>query len=438
MVRKAHWLAAVGLATGALSLHTPIGVIGWAASDTASLVTVPTFQVDASWPQLPNRWVMGDPSSIAVDRHDHVWILHRPRTIPTERRTQAAPPVLEFDGAGKFVQGWGGPSDQYEWPDTEHGIYVDQKDHVWIGGNNGPIVQVRVSDRTDDMLLEFTSKGRLIRQLGHRDQGRGNADTINFKEPADVIVYPKTNEVFVADGYGNHRVVVLDANTGAFKRMWGAFGDPPQDTLPRPPSSATGTGVAGAPAATPAPSGIGPDGPPQFGIVHAIRVSNDGMVYVADRGNRRVQVFTLEGKFVTQGFVNRTAAAGNTVCGLALSPDPEQQYLYVADFGNARIAVLDRKSLRTLYEFGVNGREPGNFRNPHHLAVDSAGNLYTAEVSPGSRVQKFEFKGIAQVPLGSGAPASGSPTTAVPTTPAVPASAESRPASGPFTGSGSR
>jgi hypothetical protein len=362
------------------------------AQDSTAAIAMPVFEVDATWPKLPNNWVIGDPSSIAVDRHDNVWILHRPRTVPAEKKDHAAPPVLEFDKHGKFLQAWGGPpgkndnNDQWEWPDTEHGIYVDYKDNVWIGGNN-PNTQIRVSQRSDDMLLKFSSKGKLIKQIGRRDQSQGNKDTTNLHQPADVQVIQKTNEAVVADGYGNRRIIVLDAETGAFKRLWGAFGNEPIDV---PPPAARG----GGPAPTPAPRDLEGPGPPQWGIVHAVRIANDGLVYVADRGNSRVQVFTLDGKYQTQVFVNRTDKSAATACGLALSSDPQQKYLYVSDFGNGHIWILDRKALRVLGHFGEQGPEPGNFRNAHHMATDSAGNLYTAEVNPGSRVQKFNFKGV--------------------------------------------
>ena len=356
---------------------------------------MPVFEVDATWPKLPNNWVMGDPSSIAVDRHDNVWILHRPRTVPPEKKDHAAPPVLEFDKNGKFLQAWGGPpvngvngvnDVQWEWPDTEHGIYVDYKDNVWIGGNN-PNVQIRVSSRSDDMLLKFTSKGTLIKQIGRRDQSRGNKDTTNLHQPADVQVIQKTNEAVVADGYGNRRIIVLDANTGAFKRLWGAFGNEPIDVTPPAPR---GSG----PAPAPPPRDLEGPGPQQWGIVHAVRIANDGLVYVADRGNSRVQVFTLDGKYQTQVFVNRADKSAATACGLALSSDPQQKYLYVSDFGNGHVWILDRKSLTVLGHFGEQGPEPGNFRNAHHMATDSKGNLYTAEVNPGSRVQRFIFRGV--------------------------------------------
>ena len=231
---------------GALILLGASGLGVTAADDSTATVAMPVFDVDTTWPRLPNDWVMGDPSSIAVDRHDNVWILHRPRTVAADKKDHAAPPVLEFDKNGKFLQAWGGPpgnGDQWEWPDTEHGIYVDYKDNVWIGGNN-PNVQIRVSSRSDDMLLKFTSKGKLVKQIGLRDKSQGNKDTTNLHQPADVQVIQKTNEAVVADGYGNRRIIVLDADSGAFKRLWGAFGNEPIDVAPPAPR---GSGPAPAP-----------------------------------------------------------------------------------------------------------------------------------------------------------------------------------------------
>jgi hypothetical protein len=340
---------------------------------------MPVFQVDPSWPKLPNDWVLGIVSSVAVDRHDNVWILHRPRTVADTLKAHAAPPVLEFAPDGKFVNAWGGDGQGYEWPVTEHGITVDGKDVVWIGG----------SGITDDMLLKFTTQGKFLKQFGARGKSTGNADQKNLNRSADVFIYQKTNEAFVADGYGDRRVIVFDADTGAFKRMWGAFGNPPDAN---PPSSSPAV-------APPARDTDGP-GAPQFGNpVHAVKISTDGLLYVADRSNRRVQVFTPDGKYLTQVFINRSIAASNgTAAGLAFSPDPQQQFLYVADLGNSRIAVLDRKTLQVLYQFGSHGAAPGDFQTPHHLAVDSKGNLYTAEVNPGNRAQKFLFKGLSSTP----------------------------------------
>jgi hypothetical protein len=326
---------------------------------------VPTFLAEASWPAIPNNWVLGEVSSIAVGPQDHVWILHRPRTVPAEQQSRAAPPVLEFEADGRFVRGWGGQASGYEWPQREHGIYIDPKGSVWIGGNNGYGTPAPPGD-SDDMLLKFTSSGEFVLQVGRRNQSQGNADTTNLHQPADAHLHAGTNELFVADGYGNQRVIVLDAASGKFKRMWGAFGKMPETPSTTPSTSA--------------------DGPSQFGLVHSIKVSNDGLVYVADRSNHRIQVFTLDGKFEKQVFIGTT---GQTAAGLAFSPDSQQQFLYVANLGDAQIAVLDRKSLEVVSTFGRRGSSPGEFNILHHLAVDSKGNMYTAEIGTNRRAQKF-------------------------------------------------
>ncbi len=351
---------------------------------------VPKFQADPNWPKLPNNWILGEVSSVAVDRRDHVWVLQRPRTVPAEQRERAAPAVLEFDAAGKFVKTLGGPSDAYEWPDNEHGIFVDHKNQVWIGGNNPSVGST--TQRSDDMVLKFTIAGKFVSQIGRRDQSGGNKDTKNVKRAADFFVYPKTNEIFVADGYGNRRVIVMAADTGAFKRMWGAFGNTPLDPPPAPPPPPTppAGGATTAPAATPVREG---PGPPQFGIVHGIKVSNDGVVYVADRGNSRIQVFTMEGKFITQAFINRNEG-GSTVAGLAFSPDPQQQFIYVADQANSHIHIVLRKTLEVVESFGRRGGNPGDFQGLHHIAADSKGNIYTAEAQIGRRTQKLVFTGM--------------------------------------------
>jgi hypothetical protein len=343
---------------------------------------VPRFALDKSWPHVPEQWKLGFISSVCVDAEDHVWVLHRPRTLPEADAAAAAPPVLEFDNTGNFVQAWGGPGTGYEWPEREHGISVDYKGNVWINGNNYPARLDRGLKRvSDDQLLKFTRTGKLLMQLGRSNKSGGNRDTINFNQPTDVAVWPKTNEAFVADGYGNHRVIVLDADTGAFKRMWGAFGNTPIDTPARGPE-------------IPPPSIADDGGPgsPQFDIVHAIRISNDGLVYVADRENKRVQVFTLDGKYVTQAFVRRSETSEpRTTSGLALSPGPRQQFLYASALGGptGQLVMIDRKSLKTV---GAIGRAEG-FTGGHQMAADSKGNLYTAL---GNRPSKFTYQGQSQ------------------------------------------
>lgn len=140
-------------------------------------------------------------------------------------------------------------------------------------------------------------------------------------------------------------------------------------------------------------------GSPQFSNpVHGIKISNDDLLYVADRTNRRIQVFTPGGKYVTQVFINRAGPAAGSVAGVAFSPDRQQQFLYAADYGNSHTVVLDRKTLNVLYQFGTRSPKPGDFQGPHHLAVDSKGNIYVAEVAPGNRAQKFLFKGMSATP----------------------------------------
>jgi DNA-binding beta-propeller fold protein YncE len=311
---------------------------------------------------------------------------------------KTGPPVMEFDQAGNYLRGWGGPGDGYDWPQSEHGIFVDYKGFVWIGGN-GP----------EDQILKFTKDGKFVMQLGHGGHKKTNADTENFWMPADVFVYPKTNELFVADGYGNRRVIVFDADTGAYKRMWGAFGNAPVDAVRSATTGEQGRGarVAPDPNRTLATEFDPKDpGPPQFSTVHGVKVSNDGLVYVADRGGKRVQVFTIEGKYVNQVWIDRWCLAvgegcntGETAASVAFSADPAQRFLYVASRSPARVWIIDRKTLQPLDSFGRPGIAPGEFDVLHHMTTDSKGNLYTAEAEDGRRIQKFVFKGMGSVQL---------------------------------------
>jgi hypothetical protein len=374
---------------------------------------VPVFQVDTNWPQLPNNWVLGLVASIRIDSHGNIWLIHRPRTV--EKGTPA-PSVIEFGPDGKYKQAWGGPNwggtnPGFDWPDTEHNVLVDAKDNVFISGSS-PSGQSKTT-RSDDMILKFTVDGKFIKEFGGRDVSKGSTDHNSVNKPGDFYIWPKTGEMFISDGYGNRRVLVLDPDTFAFKREWGAFGKPPVDVPgvsggpgssggPRPQASQAGVettgggrGGGGGGGGARAPLDTTGPGPDMFASpVHGIIVSNDGIVYVADRSNRRLQLFTPDGKYLTQMFLNRAGPAVGSVTGMTLSPDADQKYLYLSDYGNSHIAVVDRKSLQVLYQFGVRGKEPGNFQGVHLITTDAKGNIYAAEVAPGARAQRFLFKGM--------------------------------------------
>ena len=376
MTRRLH--SALLSALIVLLLTAGFGVT--ARTQEGNTLRAPTFQVDPTWPSVPNNWVLGEVTSIAVDARDHIWVLHRPRSIPAEQRAHAAPPVLEFDTAGKLLGSWGGAADGYDWPEREHGIHVDAKGFVWISGNGG-WPKPAPGGSTDDMVLKFTASGKFVLQIGRRGQSGGDADTSNVHQPADVFVHTPTNELYVADGYGNHRIIVFDADSGKFKRMWGAFGNTPEAPAPTPAARAAGAGT---------PSDAAER--PQFGLVHAIKVSNDGIVYVADRSNNRIQTFTTEGKYLRQVVVTNEGGVTPVPAGFAFSPDRKQQYLYVVDSGPMRVVVLDRERLMQIGAFGMRGPKPGELDIVHHMAADSTGNLYTAEIVTNRRAQKFVLR----------------------------------------------
>ena len=352
------------------------------------MVQAPKFEVDPMWPKpLPNNWVLGQAIGVGVDAQDNVWIVHRDTSIgdneaaadtnpPTAACCRRAPPVLKFNQAGDVVASWGGPGQGYEWPQSNHGIFVDHKGIVWIGGNVGP----------DSQVLKFTQDGKFIAQYGKSGQNKGSNDTQNFGRPAKIFVDPKRNEAYIADGYGNRRVVVINADTGEFLRYWGAYGEKPHDeTLP-----------AYDPAGTPIRSFRTP--------VHCADLDQDGFLYVCDRVNNRMQVFTREGKFVDEFFIARKTGGDGAVWDVAFSRDPEQKYMYIGDGKNERVYIYDRKSRQMLSSFGDGGRQPGQWFAVHSIATDSKGNIYTTETYEGRRLQKFVFKGVQSVPRHQGVP----------------------------------
>ena len=364
--------------------------VPFAQGRAAASRQVPTFRVDPFWPkQLPNRWIIGAVAGVAVDKRDHVWMTHRPGTLqPNETRSiwKAAPPVLEFDADGTLLSSWGGPGAGYDWPQLEHGIYVDDSDNVWLGAGG----------EKDAHILKFTRGGRFLLQIGRPGQGRGSNDTANLGAPANMVVDRPANELYVADGYVNHRVIVFDATSGAYKRHWGAYGNAPDDgfftrageTLPGP--------FRGVVQNENRPSQYDPSGPlsPQFRIVHAVRISNDGFVYVCDRTNDRLQVFRKDGRFVREVVIAKDTLGSGSVWDVGFSTDPGQAFLFINDGTNQLIYVLDRETLQVVSTFGGAGHWAGQFYGAHNLAVNSQGDLFITETYEGKRVQKFTYTGL--------------------------------------------
>jgi DNA-binding beta-propeller fold protein YncE len=348
-----------------------------AFAQAAVAADAPKFEVDAAWPKpLPNDWIMGQAAGVAVDANDNVWVLQRPKTLtddekaatfdpPRSKCCRPAPPVLVFSQAGDLIKSWGGPGQGYEWPDNEHGIHVDPKGFVWIGGNGDK----------DGQILKFTPDGKFVMQIGKQGAQTNSQDTSRLGRPANMQVDPATNEIFVADGYQNRRIVVFDAETGAYKRMWGAYGKPPTDDNLGPYD----------PAAAPAQQFRNP--------VHCVRIAEDGLVYVCDRTNNRIQVFRKDGSFVKEFFVERNTRANGSVWELAIWPDAAETYLLNADGANNEVRTLSRETGAVMGAFGRNGRQAGQFHWVHNIAVDSKGNVFTTEVDTGKRAQKFLFRG---------------------------------------------
>ncbi len=338
----------------------------------------PTFSVDPAWPrELPNNWILGSITSVFVDTQDHVWITHLPETLTPEEAAAVqdppigeccvpAPVVIEFDPEGNVVQGWGDPSTQdvSEFPRNAHGLFVDHNEHVWIGTFR------------HHRLMKFTPTGTHLMTLGEYDVNGGSGDTRLLGGPAGMWVDPETNEVFVADGYRNRRVIVFEGETGEYRRHWGAYGEPPDDEASYDYAARTATSPP----------------PPEFSTVHGLVGSADGLIYVADRRGNRVQVFQRDGTFVTEKTIAPLTRASGSAFVVALSPDEGQRWLYLADGTNHKVWILRRTDLEVVGEFGRGGRQAGQFIRPHGMDVDSQGNIYVGEASTGRRVQKFTLR----------------------------------------------
>jgi DNA-binding beta-propeller fold protein YncE len=399
--------------------------VGAAADD------VPVYEWDPYWPKrpLPNHWVLGNVAGIDVDKQDHVWVLNRPRSvlrgheddasypIPESECCVPPPAIVEFDAQGNVVQGFGGPGPEFDWPGggtgeqsdatnqgspqktprgydptynaksprpprinleprpyhwvtSEHSLTIDHKGNVWFGGSH---------------LMKFTRDGKFLLEVGRNPTGgRGKPDSNNTQilggggSIAGVAVDASTNEVFVADGYSNRRVIVFDAETGAYKRHWGAYGKRPDDSVPprRLPFEWKPT-----------------DPPPtQFAVAHSVRIDKDGLVYVGDRNNSRIQVFRKDGTFVKEAFIKPSTMRG-TVLDLNFSKDAGQRWLFVADGRNDKVWILRRTDLQVIGEFGNGGQMGGEFTIAHAIAADSKNNVYVGESLTGNRVQRFLYKG---------------------------------------------
>ena len=363
----------------------------------------PILEVDPFWPKpLPNHWVTGSTIGLSVDAQDNVWTIHRPgsvednfkaadimtgdakaidteaqaglpgtrpvRSQPVGKCCKVAPPVLVYNQAGDLVKSWGGRGAGYDWPDSNHGITVDHKGNVWLAGNGAK----------DTQILKFTDTGKFLLQLGKHGVHNGSNDIENFWQPTKIFADPTDNEVYVSDGYGNRRVIVLDADSGKYKRHWGAYGSKPSDDKLPP---------------------YDPEAPPskQFSTVHCVIVSIDGLVYVCDRVNDRIQVFRKDGTFVKEAIIDAKTFRSGSVWDMTFSRDPQQTYIYAANGVDEKINVLLRSTLEVLTSFGDGGRQPGQFFGVHNVATDSKGNLYTAETYTGARVQRFIYKGVSPV-----------------------------------------
>ena len=388
-----------------IALGVGITLLQKRAAVEAATVQAPMFEVDPLWPKpLPNHWLMGMTIGVSVDAQDNIWIIHRQGSLepgelhaasnpPMAMCCAPAPPVLEFDQDGNLLRHWGGPGNGYDWPDSNHGITIDYKGNVWIGGNGrgaqlpAPRRAARLTNRlrprpiptTTIMVLKFTQDGQFLMQIGKPHHSKGSNDVENLRLPAKTFIDKQTNEVYVADGYGNHRVIVFDADTGKYKRHWGAYGHKPDDTDL---------------------GNYDPDAPPaqQFrNPVHCADMSVDRLVYVCDRVNDRIQVFKPDGTFVKEGFIAKRTLGSGSAWDIAFSKDPQQKYIYLADGENDRVHILLRDTLEVLTTFGEGGRQPGEFYGPHSIATDSKGNIYVTETYRGQRVQKFVYKGLGPV-----------------------------------------
>jgi len=375
------------------------------AGESQAATGVPVYELDPTWPNVPfpNEWIIGEVGGIHSDLHGNVWIIQRPWTV-TGRELGAvtgisaccrpAPPVMQFSPAGDILQAWpeleefdappgyatgqgfvvgsGGatlfraatrPDGYGVWGEREHTVYVDHDDFVWVTLDE------------DHVIYKLTNDGQHVLTIGVFGERGDSNDPNRLGRPAGLAVDPERNELYVADGYDNKRVIVFDAETGEYRRHWGAYGNVPDDT-PLGPYD---------PDAAPAQQFRGP--------VHGIGLSRDGHVYVADRQGNRIQEFTREGEFLQEGFVAPSTRGTGAAYSAVISHDPEERFIFVSDGETNVIWILRRSDMQVVGNFGSStGRHPGQFLSPHSITIDPQGNIFVGE-SRGRRLQKFTFMG---------------------------------------------
>ena len=350
-----------------------------AAPGSPTADRLPVYQIDPTWPPtLPNDWILGDIRGLFVDDRDHLWVIHMPSSLTPQEIGAAvkppiadccypAPPVLELDPEGKVLRAWGGPGQGYTWFDQEHGIYIDHNGFVWMGTSNGMHV------------MKFTQEGKHVMTIGEPGVNKGSNDQDHLGGPANFYVEPKTNEIFIADGYINKRVIVYDAASGTYKRHWGAYGKRPDDTE----KYAYPVNVASP--------------PQQYSTLHGLVGTKDGLLYVSDRRGNRIQVFRQNGEYLMEKFVRPETGGSGSGFSLQVSRDPEQSLLYLMDGTNERVWILRRKDLTILDRFGRPGRQAGEFIRGHMIAIDSKNRMYTGEAGDGRGIQRWILKGTRPV-----------------------------------------
>jgi DNA-binding beta-propeller fold protein YncE len=385
LLRQRNFVYGAMLTASIVSLCAGLSMLQNTATAQQNMVDVPMFEVDPFWPKpIPGEGLFGNVIGLSVDEQDNVWVTHRGAanlnnnekgsmlTPPISICCNAAAPVLAFNQAGDTIRSWGGKGEGYEWPESMHGIFVDHKGFVWLGGNGAK----------DSQILKFTKDGKFVAQSGHQGKNEGSNDPVNFGRVAQLYIDPKTNKGYVADGYKNRRVAVIDGDSGKIEKFWGAYGNKPDD---------------------------GPQGPYKPGDalqqyrspVHCVALANDGKLYVCDRQQDRVQIFDTNGKFQTEHFFAKNTLASGSTWEIAFSRDPAQRFIYLTDGQNERVRIVERSTMTELTTFGRGGRQPSEFFGVHSIATDSKGNIYTTETYEGKRVQKFNYKGMGKVPAGS-------------------------------------